>query len=959
MRKILFVVAFLVKAAAFSQDIIITNYGGLTTFSRYQEFSADITAKNTGIVGINTTFDVTSYLSTDSQWDASDIEISRVSSPYELAPGQSFTSTPSFVRRVDVAAGTYYLIIRADNTNGITETDETNNVLVVPNITVSAPDVDFTLASFSLDKATYTQNDLVKPNYLLQNLGSTNAGEYVEIHFVLSADATFSSNDTQLNRKVERLTGPDNVASDASAAFALPTVANGSYYVIAWVDHNSSGTQRFEESNENNNVFVAPVTIQSSNVDLLITGAYVLSSSPGNVQVDVTTRNNGTTGVAGYSIRARLVPDGGVSYEPYMSGNSPDVNDSYLGPGQEKSFFQIFTIAQPPPGTYYVQLIVNEYGVSESNTSNNTFIDYSHPIYVAPPPIFGVAFNNLNISGTVDDTDQQINLNLDLTITGNTSGFYQYYSILIKNAGNTTVHSQQEYVYMDFGVGSTGNKSVTLNLSSALPVGTYQISVSCSGSCNTSPSTRSTSLVVSPTEYTVAGTVQGEDGGAITKGKLFLYQDDGSGNVRFIQKIVPYEGISFSFPIDTHPHTLYFIPDPVEHPDYVPTIYGKTISLQPGNFFTASANMNVTFEILKVNSSGTGPGIINGIVTSESPSGRSDHSPTSPLSISSFPVILLSSGQVVGITYTDESGFYEFNNLPRGTYEILLSVELDSPQLMDPYSVDIADKNVQLNFELRADGNYPKASQLYLPQVITLSSLTGRTFGDDPFSVESISSAGLSVILSSSDPTIASVTGNTVTIHGAGVVEIIAEQPGNNWYGAATQVRQSLTIEKAAQVISFDALADQMSDAGSFTLSANSSSGLGITFESSDDEIVSIAEKVATVHKDGIVNITARQSGNQNYKAADDVVRSQVINVILGVEEFDLKKHVYPNPTTDFVFLHNLEPNTVEVFDQLGRIRSDITWQDHKIDFTRSEAGVFFVKLSFKDHSVFTRVVRK
>ena len=99
---------------------------------------------------------------------------------------------------------------------------------------------------------------------------------------------------------------------------------------------------------------------------------------------------------------------------------------------------------------------------------------------------------------------------------------------------------------------------------------------------------------------------------------------------------------------------------------------------------------------------------------------------------------------------------------------------------------------------------------------------------------------------------------------------------------AAAPVHQVLTIEKATQAISFEALADQTSDAGSFTLSAASSSGLDITFESSDDEIVSIAGNVATIHKDGTVNITARQSGNKNYHAADDVVRSLVDQCCLG-----------------------------------------------------------------------------
>ncbi|HMG92296.1 MAG TPA: CARDB domain-containing protein [Chryseolinea sp.] len=1037
MRHILTVAAFLLQVAAFSQDIVITNYSGPTTFDRYEEFSGEITIKNTGIVGINNYFEVMPYLSTDTQLGYGDVYMQGFSS-YSLAAGQSYTAPPTYSQGIDVAPGNYFLIIQGDYSNRIPETNETNNTLVIP-ITVRAPDVDFTLTSYTLNKATYTQNDLVIPSYLLENLGSTDASEALRIHFVLSADATYSSNDTHLYVKTVPLYGPDDVASDQWAPFALPTVANGNYNIIAWVDRDQSGVQQFEETNESNNVFTVPITIETSNVDLSITSADVFGSS-GNVQVDVAVRNNGTTGVSGYSIGARLVPSSGISYDPYVTGNLY-AGHSYLGPGEQKTLSQFFPITQTSSGTYFLQLIVNENGVSEANKSNNTYTDYSHPIYIAPPPIRGVAFNSLSTSGSVDDTDLQVNVNLNLTNTGNTSGFYQYYTVLVRNNGNTTVHSQQEYVYIDFSVGQTANKSVTLNLASALPVGTYQVSVSCASSCNTTPSTMNTTLVVSPTEYTLTGTVKGEDGQDITKGKLFLYQDDGSGNVRFIQKVVPYEGPSFSFPIDTHPHTLYFIPDPLEYPDYVPTIYGKTVMLQPGNFFTASANMNVTFDILKVNSLGSGTGIINGFVASGTPSGRSAQPQSSPLSSSSLPIILLSSGQVVGITYTDESGFYEFKNLPRGTYEVLLSVELDSPQLMDLYSVDIADKNMQVNFELRADGNHPVASQYFLPQVLTfsefahyrygdpsivldaksntglpieysssndgiakvvngeiviygvgtvlitakqagntfylpasiaksltidkanqsliLSSLAGKTFGDEPFTIDGTSSAGLEVILSSSDPTIASVSGNTVSIHGAGIIEIIAEQPGNNLYGAAPPVHQVLTIEKAAQVISFDELPDQTSDAGSFTLSAESNSGLDITYESSDDEIVSTAGNVATILKDGMVNITARQSGNKNYHAAEDIVRSLLVNVILGIEELDLQKHVYPNPTTDFVVINIQEPYRVVVFDQLGRIRNDVVQEDNTLNFSRSEAGAYLVKFIFKEGSAFTRVVKK
>ena len=267
------------------------------------------------------------------------------------------------------------------------------------------------------------------------------------------------------------------------------------------------------------------------------------------------------------------------------------------------------------------------------------------------------------------------------------------------------MHSQQTNVAINFAAGQTANKAVTLNLSSGLPVGSYQISVSCTSSCYTTPSLVSGNLSVTPVQYTVAGAVQGEDGQPITKGKLFLYQNDGSGNVRFIQKLVPYMGPNFSFNIDTNPHTLYFVPDPVQYPDYVPTIYGKTLTLQPSNFFEASSNMNVIVEVLKVNSLTAGTGIINGYATTGSSAAKSSQSQPLTLSTSAIPVILIASdGKVAGITYTDQYGFYEFKNLPRGSYQIMLGIELDSPQVMIPFDVDITDKNMTVNLDVSENG---------------------------------------------------------------------------------------------------------------------------------------------------------------------------------------------------------------------------------------------------------------
>lgn len=1029
----------MIQVTVFSQDIIVTNYAGPTTFSQYEEITIDITVKNAGIVPINSYFYATAYLSTDAELQSSDKSI-RTLTAYSLGAGQSITERP-YAERMNITPGTYYLIIKGDNTGRITETDETNNILIIPNIVVNPADVDFTLTTFSLDKSTYTQNSLIKPSFLLKNLGSTNTGDIIYIQFALSTDATFSENDEMIGYEAESLIGTDEITSDSDLGLALPTMSNGSYYILAWVDYLKGATERFVETDETNNLFAIPITLQASNVDLVVNYTYGTSYYPGQLVTSMIIRNKGTTGVSGFTVGAQLVPQGQSAYF-YNPAHSLDPVSSYIGPNEEKSIYLTFSTYENTPGTYYPVYNVNfDNAVTESNTSNNIYIDPA-PVYISPPPSPALTLNSSSISGIVDDTDNQINLNLNLTNSGNTSHFFQYYTIKIKDAQNTELHSQQENLWIDFSPSQTVNKVVTLNLSSPLPAGSYQISVSCASSCYTTPSVVNTSLTVSPAQFTVTGSVQGEDGQSITKGKLFLYQDNGSGDVRFIQKIDPYLGPDFSFAVDTNPHTLYFIPDPVLFPDYVPTIYGKTVTLQPSNFFAPSANMNVTLEVLKVNALGTGTGVINGVVSSGNPSGRSGQPQPLTLSVAEIPVILISStGEIAGITYTDASGFYEFKNLLRGSYQIMLCFELDNPLVSNSFTTDITDKNMKVDVQLMEDGIYPTASQLYLPQVITFDKFLthqygdsaivpaaqsdtglpieyvssdndvatvhdgqiiiknvgtvvitakqiGNTFyapasldriltiergdqyvsvnsfpkikfGDNPFSIQSSSSAGLLVNFSSSAPNIASISGNTVTIHGAGTVEIIAEQPGNDLYNAAPPVRKWLTVDKATQTILFEALPDQTSDVGFVALSATSSSGLKVLYESSDEKIVSIEGDVATIHKEGVINITAHQPGNQNYLAADNISREMVINIVLGVETFDFDHHLFPNPTSDIVYVQLADISNVEVCDAMGRKLTGIHWQNDKIDFSEAAIGVYFVKFSFNGQSIVKRIIKK
>ena len=83
---------------------------------------------------------------------------------------------------------------------------------------------------------------------------------------------------------------------------------------------------------------------------------------------------------------------------------------------------------------------------------------------------------------------------------------------------------------------------------------------------------------------------------------------------------------------------------------------------------------------------------------------------------------------------------------------------------------------------------------------------------------------------------------------------------------------------KLNQTISFDYLAPHNQSEGSFILKATATSGLSVTFLSSDNTIATIKDSIVTLIKSGTVDITAMQSGNAKYYAAGTVTRALTVN---------------------------------------------------------------------------------
>jgi hypothetical protein len=82
---------------------------------------------------------------------------------------------------------------------------------------------------------------------------------------------------------------------------------------------------------------------------------------------------------------------------------------------------------------------------------------------------------------------------------------------------------------------------------------------------------------------------------------------------------------------------------------------------------------------------------------------------------------------------------------------------------------------------------------------------------------------------------------------------------------------------KADQSITFGALSNKTYGDSSFALTATASSGLGVSYTSSDTNVASISGSTVTILKAGTTTITASQSGNDNYNAAVSVPQTLTV----------------------------------------------------------------------------------
>ena len=173
-------------------------------------------------------------------------------------------------------------------------------------------------------------------------------------------------------------------------------------------------------------------------------------------------------------------------------------------------------------------------------------------------------------------------------------------------------------------------------------------------------------------------------------------------------------------------------------------------------------------------------------------------------------------------------------------------------------------------------------------QTIAFEDIPIKTINSEPFSLNATASSGLPVTITSMNESVATVSGNVVTIVGGGEVALEASQEGDDDYYPALIAREVLTVKPAGNVITFAEPTENLKFwMEKEVLNATASSGLPITYTSSNESVAVIDGNELKFITAGEVTVTANQVGNSSYDPAEPVSRTFTIEIVANDSVFD------------------------------------------------------------------------
>lgn len=282
------------------------------------------------------------------------------------------------------------------------------------------------------------------------------------------------------------------------------------------------------------------------------------------------------------------------------------------------------------------------------------------------------------------------------------------------------------------------------------------------------------------------------------------------------------------------------------------------------------------------------------------------------------------------------------------------------------------DGNPRIGNNIADIGAYEHSNTTF-NQSITWNQELAADLADGTLTLNATATSGLPVTYTSNDENIATVNGNVLTLHAPGYAIITASQPGNASWNAAAPVSKILTVTSTApelqeqSILWNQELTFPLSD-NPVVLAAAATSGLPVQFTCSDESVATINGSILTMHSVGLAIITATQPGNDQYMAAQPVMKILQVTEPVGIADHALATaNIWPNPTNGVVNVQCTTDNAQhafskwQLFDVFGKCLSngELHGDNVRINLSDYPAGIYFLDLRSADgQSLRAKIIR-
>jgi hypothetical protein len=237
------------------------------------------------------------------------------------------------------------------------------------------------------------------------------------------------------------------------------------------------------------------------------------------------------------------------------------------------------------------------------------------------------------------------------------------------------------------------------------------------------------------------------------------------------------------------------------------------------------------------------------------------------------------------------------------------------------------------------------------PQTITFPDIQVKGYGDASLTLNATASSGLAVRYVSSDITVATVSGSTVTIKKTGAFTVIsAYQDGNATFSAAIPVPQLLVLcPKSTLTVNAD---DKSVDIGTIpNLTFNISGykkGETSSVLTGSPSFQAIVPNLEVGSYPIVINKGTLAATNYEFEMVNGTltVLSKTVTPIVNAEDTLFK--VYPNPCSNNITIENADKEHIVIVDVLGKkvLEFDCLGSMFNLDVSNISTGTYILKIN-------------